>query len=154
VALYPNLDGPKALIERVLFGGEDDDTPTEVTITRNANGADDDTFNTTTGEWTPVGVTTVYSGKAAFSFGNLDRQFQSGGQVFLRAEARLTLPLDDIDPDDPPAVGDVVEVTANARDELQVGRKFRIERRFGGTFGITARYVMSEWVPRGRELPS
>jgi hypothetical protein len=154
VALYPDLEGPKAQVERVLFGGEDDDTPTEVTITRNANGADDDTFDTNTGEWTPVGVTTVYSGKASFRFGNLDRQFQSGGQVLLRSEARLSLPLDDIDPDDPPTAGDVVTVTSNARDESQVGRKFRIERRLGSSFSITARFVMSEWVPRGRELPA
>lgn len=154
MALYPNLEGPRAAVERVLFGGENDDTPTTVRITRNANGADDDTFDTNTGEWTPVGLTTVYEGRAAFRFATLDRQFESGGQVLLRSECRMSLPLEDLTEDNLPKVGDFVTITANARDELQVGRKFRIERRFGGTFSLTARYVMSEWVPRGRELPS
>lgn len=154
MALYPNLEGPKAIAERIFFGGENDDTPTTVRITRNANGADDDTFDTNTGEWTPVGVTTVYEGKAAFRFATLDRQFESGGQVILRAEARLSLPLSELTPATEPAVSDFVEILTNERDEAQVGRKFRIDRIFGGTFAITRRCVVSEWVPRGRELPS
>lgn len=153
MALYPNLDGPRATVERVLFGGEDDDTPSEVKVERNANGSTDDTFNTTTGDWTIVGLSTVYEGKAAFRFATLDRQFESGGQVILRSEARLSFPLADVEGHEP-AVGDFVTITANARDPGQVGRKFRIERIFGGTFTLTRRCVMSEWVPRGRELPS
>lgn len=153
MALYPDLEGPRAVVERVLFGGEQDDTPTEVLITRNANGADDDTFDTGTGEWTPVGVTEVYEGRAAFRFGSLDRQFQSGGQVLLRAEARLSIPLSDLTDDNLPLPNDIVEIISNARDESQVGRKFRIERRFGTSMAVVARYVMSEWMPRGREIP-
>lgn len=154
MALYPDLEGPRAILNRVLFGGDNDDTPTEVLVERNENGADDDVFNTTTGEWTEVGASTVYEGRASFRMATLDRQFQSGGQVLLRAEARLSFNLDDLTDDNRPEVGDFVTITANARDESQVGRKFRIERRFGGSMALTARYVMSEWVPRGRELPS
>jgi hypothetical protein len=151
MALYPNLDGAKAKVTRVLFG--DDEPAGEVIITRDPEGADDDTFNTTTGEWTVVGQTTVYEGRAAFRATDPDRRFDSGGQTLLRQEWSLKLPLDDLTADTEPAVGDYVEITACARDGQLVGERFRIDRLLGSSFGVVRKCVMYTYDPLGREIP-
>lgn len=149
MALFPDLTAGKAQVERVLFGNATTDTPSTVRITRDTQGPDDDTFNTTTGVWTRVGQTTVYSGKAAFRASDPERQYEVGGGMELRSEWALRLPIEAAEP----KAGDFVEILTNVRDPAMVGRRFRIDRVLGSTLGVVRRCVMYEFTPIGRELP-
>jgi hypothetical protein len=154
MALLPDLTFAKSQIGRLLFGADSGlEVPGEVEITRNTGGTADDVFNTTTGLWTSIDRDAVYSGAASFRANDPDRRFDSGGQVILRAEWSLKLPLDDLTEDTEPAEGDFVEITSCARDGHLVGKKFRIDRILGTSFATLRRCVMYEYHPVGRELP-
>lgn len=150
MALFPDLSGPKVLIERILFN-TDQEPVSEVLITWDAQAAADDTFDPNTGLWTqPQGdATTVYEGKAAVRAQDPERLFDVGMQVQLRAEWALRLPL--ASPEIP--IGSIVEITSNARDASQVGRRFRVDRRLGSSFAVVAKYVMFEFKPLHQVLP-
>ena len=149
MALRPDLTGARARLEGVLFG-DGTDVPATVRITRDPEGADDDTFNTTTGAWTRVGQTVVYTGPASFRAGSADpnRRVDVGGSEELRTEWHLRLPLSA----PAPSVGDFVTIRTNVRDPSQVGRLFRVDRVLGSSMAIVQRLVMSEYHPLAREI--
>jgi len=149
MALKIDLTGPRGRIEEILFGGNGWDVPGTVRITYDPQGPDDDTFNTTTGEWTRVGQTTVYSGAAAFRANDPERQVDVGGGEQIRSEWGLKLPMSAPQPE----AGAMVEILTCKRDPSLVGRRFKITRTLGSSFGIMRKAVMHEFVPIGNELP-
>lgn len=149
MALRPDLTNAKAILEDILFGAGPSDTATTVRITRDPQGPDDDTFNTTTGEWTTVGRTTLYTGPANVRASDPERIVDVGGGDQVRSEWALKYPLSA----PAPTAGAMVEILTNRRDPSQVGRRFKISRVLGGSFTLMHKAVMYEFVPIGNELP-
>lgn len=139
-----DLTNAREKLESILFDGS-----TTVRITHDPQGPDDDTFNTTTGLWTRVGESTVYSGVGSVRANDPERTVDVGGGEQVRSEWGLKLPLT---APDPPA-GAIVEVLTNTRDPAIVGRRFKISRTLGSTFAVMRKATMHEFVPIGNELP-
>lgn len=147
MAVYPDLTNARRLVERAVFG-DDNELAATVRITLDPAGAGDDTFNTTTGLWTRVGQTTVYEGKAGFRANNPEQDLDIGGSNEIRGEWALKLPLSFM-----PTPGSFVLILTCARDPLLVGKEFRIERVLGSSMGVLRRCTMHEYTSGPREIP-
>lgn len=128
-----NLDAARRALERLM-----DD---QVTITRDPQQTDDDTFDQATGQYTPpVGdVTTVYTGKALVSGrANVGTQGNRAGGSFQVVDYTLQIPIA------APALraGDWVQVTSSLRDSTQVNKKFQIVAPIGGTLVFTRKATL------------
>lgn len=148
MALKPNLGSAQRRIMALM--GDDTESATEVIVTYDEQAAADDVFDRETLTWAaPVGAEVIYNGKCLIGAKVPDRYFDVGQVENLRGEWKLTMPR----PSPELPVGSMVEVTVCQRDPGIIGRRFRIERRMGGTFKIVPAYVLLEFVPVSRELP-
>lgn len=106
------------------------------TVTRDPSGTADDTFDQTTGAYTPPAgdVTEVYSGKCLLSFQTgVGREGNRGGGSFQTTGYKLQIPVSA----PPLQVGDWVELTGSLRDSQQVGRRFQVESTQYRTLTLT-----------------
>lgn len=147
MTLAIDLTPARRRVGQILFGGDGFDSPSTVRITTDPEGADDDTFNTTTGQWTRVGETTVYEGPAAFRGGPLERARLQDDEA--RTEWFLSMPLSAPDP----LGGSFVEILTCLADPQLVGRRFRIVRTISSSLGVVRRCSMQEYTTIGRERP-
>lgn len=147
MVLAIDLTNARQRVGQVLFGGNGFDSPSTVRITVDPLGAEDDTFNTTTGAWTRVGQTTFYEGPASFRPGPLERARLEDDEA--RTEWFLSLPLT---AHDPPG-GAFVEILTCLADPALVGRRFRVIRTISSSLGVVRRCSMHEYTTIGRERP-
>ncbi len=112
-----NYDPLRRLIEsRMLDAG---------TLTRDAQGTDDDTLDQNTGALTPPGgdTTNVYTGKALVYPTALTQRVDSeGARAYTEKTYTLRLPWDAAEP----KPGDVWTMSASAHDATLVGRPLRV----------------------------
>jgi hypothetical protein len=119
-----------------------------VTVTRDAQGYEDDTFSPVTGQYTAPAndLTTVYSGKAIVA--NVNPQppdlQPEGGQEFIDVEYDLFVPM----AASPLQVWDRVVVTASLRDPQLVGEVFFIREAIVGTFEVMRRARLNRRRPQ------
>jgi hypothetical protein len=145
VALKPNLAGARLRLEALM--GTDDEPAAEVVVTGSVEG--EGTFDRESLEWSIEAAPILYDGRCLISSRTPDRYFDVGDVQNLRGEWKLTVPSGT---DEFPN-GSEVEIFSCARDPGIEGRRFRIERRRGGTFKICPSYDLVEFEPVSRELP-
>lgn len=124
----PNLEPGRKALERLM-----DDS---CVITRDPSGTADDTFDQTTGAYTPPAgdVTTVYTGKCLLTAqSNVGREANRGGGSYAVVGYKLQIPVAG------PLlhVGDWVKLTSSRRDPAQVGKKFQVARPQYSTLTMT-----------------
>lgn len=111
-------------------------------VTRDASGVDDDTLDPVTLNLTPVGVTTIYTGKCSISpmSGSVARR--EGERQDTRQEWNHRMPLSA----PLPQYGDVVQITAvhTNGDPALVNRRFVVQRVNAHTLGVSRRSVVHD----------
>lgn len=147
MALAVDLTQARIRVGQVLFGGNGFDVPSTIRVTVDPLGAEDDTFNTTTGAWTRVGQTTLYEGPAAFRAGPLERARLEDDEA--RTEWFLSTPLTA----PAPPGGAFVEILTCVADPTNVGRRFRVIRTASSSLAVVRRSSMYEYTLVGRERP-
>lgn len=110
------------------------------TITRDTNGADDDTLDQTTGLLTPVDdQTVVYVGVCSVTFVKTLRQTgaeEEGGRQLAPSRFEVGIPLDATLPLGLPRLGDLCEINTSGSDQGLVGKRFKVETVSAATLAV------------------
>lgn len=107
------------------------------TITRDTDGADDDTLDQSTGLLTPVAdQAPVYTGVCSVSFVATLRQAgvqEEAGRQLAPSRFRIDIPLE---ASPLPQLGDIVTIVTSGSDQGLVGKRFKVETVSAATLAV------------------
>lgn len=130
MSIFPDLTAATATVERLMS-----DT---CTVVRNPDGVTDAVLNQDTGALVdPAPTSTVYSGKCFMQPAGGGGVDEEGGAQFVARTYQLTIPMSAA----LPAKGDLVVITASARDASLVDQKFTVRDVLVASLAVARRVI-------------